>query len=204
MSAVVPSWADIRASWSAGWRALSRRSLEAYEAAVRSNPLVYADRVSAFVAALTAARQNLDAIAAKLPDPPSTEADRKAVADYRSMEQRYHALAAGFYADALPAGGPVMGVAPVVVVAGLAVGAAAVSWAIAAYEYAVNLREQTALADRELTARVEASRAGRSLAPSTLPAPPSPVAGAKGAGLWLLGGLAVAAGALTVPLLLRK
>ncbi|MCB9743934.1 MAG: hypothetical protein H6740_15145, partial [Alphaproteobacteria bacterium] len=41
-------------------------------------------------------------------------------------------------------------------------------------EYATNLREQTALAEKELAARVEASREGRLLQPSTLPAPPEP------------------------------
>jgi hypothetical protein len=86
----------------------------------------------------------------------------------------------------------------------VAIGVVAIAFAIVAYQYAVNLREQTALADRELTARIEASQAGRVLPPSTLPPPPSPVEDAKGVGMWLLGGLALAAGALTVPLLIRK
>lgn len=105
------------------------------------------------------------------------------------MELRYNQLAAGFYADSVPAaqagtGVPVVGVAPIVVVAGIAIGVVAIAWAIVAYEYAVNLREQTALADREFVARVEASQAGRVLPPSTLPPPPpSPADDAKGAGM---------------------
>jgi hypothetical protein len=210
VSTYVPSWADVKASWSAGWKALNDQAVATYDAAIRANPLAYADKVSGFASALADTRQHLDAIAARLPNPPVTEADRKAVADYQAMEKRYHELAAGFYADAVPADQagaavPVIGVAPIVVVAGVAIGVVAIAWAIVAYEYAVNLREQTALADRELTARIQASETGRVLPPSTLPPPPPPPSeGAKGVGLWLLGGLALAAGALTVPLLLRK
>jgi hypothetical protein len=127
------------------------------------------------------------------------------------MEARYHDLAAGFYGDATPAPSgatapaPSTGAAPaVLIIGGLAVGAVGVAWAVAAYQYAVNLREQTALAERELDARVEASREGRPLQASTLPPPPNPTDDAKGMGLWLLGGLAVVAGALTLPALLKK
>ena len=98
-----------------------------------------------------------------------------------------------------------MGAAPaVLVVGGLSVGAVGVAWSIAAYHYAVNLREQTALAERELDARIAAGREGRTLQTSTLPPPPSPASDARRAGLWLLGGLAVAAGALAIPLLLKR
>lgn len=210
MSAFVPTWSDVKASWSAGWKALSDQAVTTYDAAIRANPLAYSDKVTGFASALADTRRSLDAIAAKLPNPPVTEADQKAVADYQAMEKRYHELAAGFYADAVPADQagaavPVIGVAPLVVVAGVAIGVVAIAWAIVAFEYAVNLRDQTALADRELTARIQASEAGRVLPPSTLPPPPpSPAEAASGVGMWLLGGLALAAGALTVPLLLRK
>jgi hypothetical protein len=204
----VTTWADLRAGWSTGWRALSDQAVTSYDAAIRANPLAYAERLSGFTSALAESRRNLDAIRTKLPNPPTTDEERRLVADYQAMERRYADLAAGFYADSVPAdqaqGVPVVGVAPIVVVAGVAVGAVAVAWAVVAYEYAVNLREQTTLADRELTARIEASRQGRVLPPSTLPALPSPADDARSAGLWLLGGLAVAAGALTLPLLLRK
>lgn len=202
------SWGDLRAGWSSGWRGLSDRAVATYESAIRADPLAYAGRLTGFTSALAESRRNLDAIRTKLPNPPITESDRKIVADYQAMEGRYVDLAAGFYADSVPAdrapGVPVVGAAPLVVVAGVAVGVVAIAWAVVAYEYAVNLREQTTLADRELTARIEASQQGRVLAPSTLPAPPSPGDDAKGVGLWLLGGLAVAAGALTLPVLLRK
>lgn len=214
MSTYVPSWADIKAAWSAGWKALSEQATAAYGTAAQVDPTGTLAKVQAFLAALNDSRAALDRIAAKLPNPPVTEADRQAHANYQAMERRYHELAAGFYGDATPTpgqgagtppGSPAVGVAPaVLVVGGLAVGAVGVAWAIAAYQYAVNLREQTSLAERELDARVEASREGRPLQTSTLPPPPSPASDAKGAGLWLLGGLAVVAGALAIPVLLKR
>ena len=77
------------------------------------------------------------------------------------------------------------------------------AWAFAAHEYAVNLQQQTTLAERELDARVAAAQSGLVLPPSTLPAP-SPVDGARSVGLWLLGGLLLAAGVLVVPLLMER
>ena len=210
MSYAVPSWEDVKASWSSGWKALSDQAVATYSAAIQANPLAYAERVTGFTSALSESRQHLDAIAARLPNPPVTDADRKAVADYQAMEARYRDLAAGFYADATPAanaspGTPTVGVAPILIVAGVAIGIVAIAWAVVAYEYAANLRDQTALADRELTARVDASQTGRPLQSSTLPPPPpSPTEQASGVGLWLLGGLALAAGALTIPMLLNR
>ncbi len=211
MTTVVPTWADIKAAWSSSWKALSAQATAAYASAARLDPTGTLAKVQAFVQALTDSRAALDRIAAKLPNPPVTPADHAAVAQYQAMERRYHDLAAGFYGDATPAPGgatapvPSTGAAPaVLIIGGLAVGAVGVAWAVAAYQYAVNLREQTALAERELDARVEASREGRPLQASTLPPPPNPTDDAKGMGLWLLGGLAVVAGALTLPALLKK
>ena len=138
----------------------------------------------------------------KLPNPPVTAADQAAHAKYQALEKRYHDLAAGLYADAKPAQTEI-GVAPVVVgvvVGGVVIGVAGIAWSIAAYEYAVNLREQTALAERELDARVEASREGRTLQPSTVP--PQDTGG--GVGWLLVGGLALAAGAVAVPYFIKK
>ncbi len=211
MTTVVPTWADIKAAWSSSWKALSAQATAAYASAARLDPTGTLAKVQAFVQALIDSRAALDRIAAKLPNPPVTPADHAAVAQYQAMERRYHDLAAGFYGDATPAPGgatapvPSTGAAPaVLIIGGLAVGAVGVAWAVAAYQYAVNLREQTALAERELDARVEASREGRPLQASTLPPPPNPTDDAKGMGLWLLGGLAVVAGALTLPALLKK
>lgn len=205
------TWADIKAGWSDTWRALSEQATAAYGRAAELDPTGTLARVQGFVSALSDSRASLDRIRAKLPNPPVTEADRAAHANYAALERRYHDLAAGFYDDATPAqgqgmgqGGPSVGVAPVVlVVGGLAIGAVGVAWAIAAYQYAVNLREQTALAERELDARVAASHDGRPLQSSTLPPPPSPTGGGS-TGLWLLGGLALVTGAVALPVLLKR
>ena len=201
----VPSWEDVKAAWSAGWKALSDQAVAAYGAAIQSNPAAYIEKVTGFQAALTTSRETLDRIAAKLPNPPVTDADRAAWAKYQALDKRYHDLAAGFYADARPAE-PATGIAPavVVVVGVVAVGLVGTAWAVAAYEYAVNLQDQTSLAERELDARIVASQEGRTLQPSTLPPPPNPENTAKGIGWLLVGGLVLTAGAIAIPALMRK
>ena len=199
----MPTWTQIKAAWSAGWSALQSESMRLYEAAIRADPTGYLATVEAFLSELGQARSNLDAIKAKLPNPPVTPEDHALHAKHRALEARYHDLAAGFYADTRPATEGI-GVAPVLVVGGLVVGVAAIAWAVAAYEYTVNLREQTALADKELDARVEAGRQGRTLQPTTVPPQPDPVKQAQGVGWLLVGGLALAAGAIAVPIFLKK
>lgn len=206
---MIPTWTHIKSAWSSGWTALSDQATRLYGAAITGNPSAYATKVTAFQAELAVSRATLDRIKAKLPNPPNTDADRAMVANYTAMERRYHDLAAGLYADATPTGAgapgqPMVGVAPVLVVGGIALTVIGIAWAVAAYEYTVNLREQTSLAERELDARVAASRDGRVLQTSTLPPPPSPAADASNLGLWLLGGLAVVTGAIVLPTFLKK
>lgn len=205
MNAYVPSWADVKAAWSTGWRDLSARAAATYAAAVQADPTGTAARITGFTTALDETRSTLDRMGPRLPSPPVTEADRVLVSRYQDLERRWHELAAGLFADATPVAAPTVGVAPVLVVGGLAITAVGLAWAFAAYEYAANLKDQTALAERELDARVTAANTGRVLPPSTLPPSPlSPVDGARTAGLWLFGGLVIAAGALVVPLLLER
>ncbi|MCB9764966.1 MAG: hypothetical protein H6739_34655 [Alphaproteobacteria bacterium] len=177
------TWAQLKASWSEGWQALEATGRQLYAAA--TDPEAVKQTVRGFVADLEDVRDRLARMRQKAPD--ATWTRRIA-----SLSTRYHDLAAGLYAHATPITRPEVGVAPVLIVGGLAVGAVGVAWAMAAHEYAANLRDQTALAERELEARIAASREGRPLQPSTLPTPP-PKPG--GAGLLLLGGLALAAGA---------
>ena len=204
------SWTRVKAGWSDGWKALSDRATRAYASAAEVDPTGTLERVKAFLEALAASRASLDRMARKLPASPADEVERALVARHRALERRYLELAAGFYSDARPASaGTEVGVAPVVlVVGGLAVGVVGIAWAIAAYAYADNLREQTALAERELDARIEAGRQGRMLQPTTLPPQPNPVdaakSAAKGVGLLLVGGLVVTAGAVLLPALLKR
>jgi hypothetical protein len=199
------SWTQIRAAWSSGWRALSERAVREHQAAVTANPASYAQRVATFQAEMATSRATLNRLREKLAHPAATDVDRSR---YAALERRWHELAAGLYADATPTGAPgqpVVGVAPVVlVVGGIAVGVVGVSWAVAAWQYAVNLREQTALAERELDARVAASQDGRVLQPSTLPPPPPPPGSDSNLGLWVLGGLAVVTGVAVLPTFLKK
>lgn len=201
---MIPTWSDIKAAWSSGWQALSDQAVRLYASAIASNPAAYVDKVTAFQAELATSRATLDRIRTKLPNPAVTPEDRAIVATYEAMERRWHDLAAGLYADATPANTPAVGIAPILVVGGIALTVVGIAWAIAAYEYAVNLREQTGLAEKELDARVAASRDGRLLQPNTLPPPPPPLADASNMGLWLLGGLAVVTGVIVLPSFLKK
>ncbi len=195
------TWADVKAGWSSGWKALQESALDRWGSAIRRDPESFAPRVQATVDELAAARAHLDHMKPLLPKQIETAEDQVAVSGFSRMSARYYELAAGIYAEARPASTQV-GVAPVLVVAGVVLGVAAIAWAVAANQYAKNLREQTALADRELTARIDASREGRTLQPTTLPEPDKDQGGGLG---WLLvGSLAVAAGAVVVPVLWKK
>ncbi|MCB9765632.1 MAG: hypothetical protein H6739_38010 [Alphaproteobacteria bacterium] len=199
----MPTWTELKAGWTQGWQALEAQARQAYDAAIRATPSAFQDRVAAFVAVLHSARGDLDlsrALVAKLPPGPEQAGE---VQRLQRLEERYHTLAAGLYSDATVAHQPAMGVAPVLVVGGLAIGVAGTAWAVAAYEYAANLREQTALATEELSARVEASREGRPLQPSTLPAPPPPTPGG-GWAPYALGGAALLGAVLVLPHFLRS
>ncbi len=193
------TWAAIQSAWSSGWASLQQQASKLHGAAIRNDPSGYMAKVESFITELRATRASLDRSRSHLTQLP---ADDPAHARFASLEKRYGELAAGLYADAKPA--PDVGVAPAVVAAGLVVGAAGIAWSVAAYQYAVNLREQTALAEKELAARVEAQRQGRTLQPSTVPPQPDPVSQAKGLGWMLLGGLTLAAGVVAAPMLMKR
>jgi hypothetical protein len=194
----VNGWVAILGAWSQGWKELRARAATLYASAVQADPSGAAARISGFTQALGETRATLDRIRSRLPGLP----DPVLVARYQELERRWHDLAAGLFADARPVATPAVGVPPALVVGGLAITAVGLAWAFAAYEYALNLQEQTALAERELEARVAASQQGRVLPPSTLPV--APTVGAASVGLWLLGGLALTAGVLVVPLWLGR
>jgi len=204
----VADWTTIKAAWDKGWKALNDQAVRAYGAAIEADPTQFLAKIQEFITALDESRANLARFRARLPDKPRNDAERKLIAIHDALDKRYHDLAAGFYSDARPADQPSTGAVPVVVivVAGIALGVAAVAWAVAAHEYAVNLREQTALADKELAARVEASEHGRTLQPTTLPEPASEQAKKKAGsvGIFIVGGLVIASAAIAVPMLLKR
>jgi len=194
------SWDEVKANWSTGWRELQRSAIERWGSAIRRDPQSFAPKVQATVAELAAARAHLDHMKPLLPKQIKTAEDQRAMAGFSRMSARYYELAAGVYADAQPSAAEV-GIAPVLVVGGLVLGVAAIAWAVAAHEYAANLRAETALADRELSARIEASQQGRTLQPSTLPEPKK---NKDGVGWLLVGGLVLAAGAVAAPVLMKN
>lgn len=133
--------------------------------------------------------------------PQATEDDR---AQLEAQRQAYELLARPILDEVREVGPSLagetgspdkVGVAPVLVVGGLAVSALGVAACLVSYEWAVAGREQTRLAAQELGARVEAMRAGATLQDSTLPPPSSASAAPTGrAAGWVLGlGLVAAA-----------
>ena len=199
------AWAQVWASVEASWSALYQDALKAWGPEIQKDPGAFEPKVEAWMAELKASRANLDRIKALIPSPPVTGEDHANHQAYLAMETRYHELAAGFYGDTrMVEGPPVVGIVPVLIIAGLAIGVGGTAWAVAAYEYAVSLREQTGLAADELEARIAASKDGRQLPQSTLPgAVPEPMSPqTKSYIAFAL--LAVTAGAFTLPILLKR
>lgn len=179
------SWADIRAGWGSDWQRLERTAVKRWGKSIAVKPDRFVPTVESFVAMLVQVRTDLEAIATLRAQPGSPTG---AGASYLALQSRYNLLTAGLMADATSGE---VGVAPVVLVGGLAIGIVGVSWAVAAYQYAVNLRDQTQLYREDLAARVAAAQRGQTLPPSTLPPKPPPSSGMRW--LWGLGGLGLLA-----------
>ncbi len=180
------TWAEIRAGWGRDWQRLEAAAVKEWGKSVAADPDRFVPTVESFLAMLVQARADLEAIAGLKSRP---GAPVESGPSHLALQSRYNVLTAGLMADATPAD-PV-GAAPVVLVAGLAVGIVGVSWAVAAYQYAVNLRDQTQLYREELAARVAAAQRGQTLPPSTLPPQSSP--SSSMGWLWGLGGLGLLA-----------
>lgn len=172
-------WNAVKAQvWTAPWDRLQQAGLVAHADAILAHPGRFRAHVERFVETLRGVRGALDRLRRGGLDPVQLTA----------LDTRYAVLVAGLLAE--PGDDRVEG-APLLAVAGVTVGLLGIAWAVVAYQYAAHLREQTALAERELAARVQASEQGRTLQPSTLPAAPDARLG------WaLLGGLALGAAVL--------
>ena len=217
------SWTDIKARWSAGWKDLHRKAMDQFGEAIKRNPESFRPQAEATLADLAAARAYLHRIQARLPKIADATQRAKATKNFAVMNERYHVLAAGIYADAEQAKQAQQGhksevsgfFIPLLLIGGIVLGVAAIAWAIASREHAKTLRDQTALADHELTARVEASKEGRVLQETTLPEQPvsAPLLSATApggggtagkVGLALVGVLALAAAGLAIPMFLKR
>lgn len=224
----MPSWTEIKARWSAGWKELHRQAVHKFGPAIQRNPESFRPQVEATLGDLMAASTHLKRIQALLPRIQDDQARAQTAKVFAAMMQRYHVLAAGIYADAEQAKrqhkrdsaqpSEVSGyIVPLLIVGGIVLGIAAIAWALASREHAKNLRDQTALADHELTARVEASKEGRVLQETTLPEQPqsapllsatAPDVGGGGTGakvgLALVGVLALVAAGVALPMFLKR
>lgn len=189
------TWEELKTGFITNVQSTYNAVYSRIEDAVAAKPSSFEVKVRAFLTLLKECKANLERIAALLPSLPKNDAAKALIRRYQDMKALYDALVAGI---ALNATGELeLGVAPVVVVGTIALSAAGVAWAIAAYEYAAGLRDETALMATELEARVEAMKQGTTLQPSTLSPPTRPESPGKGApvglvivGLGVLGGAA--------------
>lgn len=169
------------------WSALleEARALFEDDASVAEDPEQHRDTVERYLGLLDEIRRNLAQIEVMLP---SRGADADALrTSFDAYVRRYNSLALGVARDsqaetpgALPR---TFGWAPVLVVAGVALGVSAVAWAVVAYEEALATRDETALMLADLRERAAASREGRTLQASTVN---TTGPGKKEASLWPL------------------
>ena len=163
------TWEELKLSFLTGIQASYDAVYARVEEAVAAKPSSFEAKVRAFLTLLRECKANLERIAAQLPSLPKNEAAKALIRRYQDMKALYDALVAGI---ALNATGELeLGTVPLVVVGTVALSAAGVAWAIAAYEYAAGLRDETALMATELEARVQAMKDGKTLPLSTLAAP---------------------------------
>lgn len=203
------TWDELMATFASRIAATYEATIGRLSAAIQATPAAFEAKVTAFFALLAECKANLDRIQARLPNPPRSQADVANVARYAEMKSLYDALVLGISQNAVQV--PQVGVAPAVVIVVGSVGltVAGVAWAVAAWEYAASLRDQTAFMAQELEARVQASQRGTQLQPTTATPPSAPAPGGGAAGnddkkggawVWLLGiGAAAAAAAFIVP-----
>lgn len=195
------TWEQLRAGWSAGWRTLYEQGRAKWTASVQADAERYRPQVEAFATNLATTRKSLDNGWAKIealtaaghPDA------AKLVPQWQALNARYQSLAAGFYAEVRPVDAPI-GAAPLVValvVLGFVVAIGGIIWALVAHEYNNNLTAETTLYERELDARIAASKEGRVLQATTVPPPPNNKGGVP---VWLVGiGLVTLLGVASVP-----
>lgn len=179
------TWEELKLSFLTGIQASYDAVYARVEEAVAAKPSSFEAKVRAFLTLLRECKVNLERIAAQLPALPKNDAAKALIRRYQDMKALYDALVAGI---ALNATGELeLGVVPVVVVGTVALSAAGVAWAIAAYEYAAGLRDETALMATELEARVQAMKDGKTLQTSTLTSTPAPQGNGAPLGLVLVG-----------------
>lgn len=206
------TWDDIMAAWASSWTALYNEALTTLGPALQADVTGYLGKIQESMASLLYSRATLDQIKQKVGQLGQEPADAELRERYEILEIRYHTVAAGIYTDAT-CGADRCAALPLVAIAGITLGVAACAWAVAAYEYFANLRDQTALLDHDLDARIWAMKNNKTLPAPNLAAapagqppgkPPDDEDPSSILGWLLLGGLALTAAALTLPALTKK
>ncbi len=197
------TWEQLKADFLARIQVLYESTYGRLSSAIAATPEAFRQRVTGYFDLLAQIRANLERIVARLPNPPQNHADAALIAKYAEFKAMYDALVAGVASNAVAVKTEI-GVAPaavVLVIGIIGLTVAGVAWAVASYEYAVSLRDQTDFMAKELDARVESMRSGAQL-PATTALPPSAPVGAPaspggmGSGwAWVFGGLALAGAA---------
>lgn len=203
------TWEEIKASWDQSWQALYDDAMRELAPLLQADVSSYLKRIEGAINALFYARGGLDRAQAKLGQLGDGPEDVVLRERYEILEHRYNIVAAGIYTDATRQQ-PQTGAVPLIAIAGLLLGVAACAWAVAAWEYFANLRDQTKLLNSDLDARVYAMKNNTTLPGSSLPQLPGtapdkrPEDETSMLGWLLLGGLALTAAALALPALAKK
>lgn len=203
------SWTDIMARMSAEWTASLRSSVAAWRSTIEAGPEQFRALLAEYVTNLALAWGNLAIVHGLLVENPNVPFRQKYEQTLEGLRDRYYLLSALVMHDtqtkAQAEAAPVQA-APVVIVLGTVVfGLTAIAAAAAYISHTRELRDWTQYLREDLTARVEASKEGRQLQPSTAPSsaderPKPPDSGIPWWG-WLIGAGAVGAVAwVTVPL----
>ena len=192
------NWARYRRDWPEQAKADLQRGLSQHRAAVLANPGAYRDDVNRFLKAVTDSHGRLTRLK------PHVDAGNVDRAKYEQCVRQYEILGAGLFSGAYEADEPSVAGPPVLlIIGGIGFIAAAIIWAVVAWQQARVLDHQTTVMETELEARIRMNAQGLELQPTTLTFPEdAPIVDASGMstgallGLGALGLLAGAGGLL--------
>jgi len=160
---------DYYETWKTGAGYLWREGMAQLSPLIQANPDAYTGQVTSFLYTLRGVESNLSRARVAVAKLPQSALDPKLADLYARCEAQYKLLGSDFYSDTRPApAGASLGFAPIMIVGLFFIGLTAATIGVAGYQYATNLREQTALAAKELEARVMLAQQGLSLPGSTL------------------------------------
>ena len=163
------TWEEVKASFSTNIESTYNKALTWLDQAMTHMPDDVKRRVAATLSALKATGAQLKRAQALLPARPKDKAEAELVVRYAEMKGLYDAILNGLGLNAvqleaeqeIEAG--FIPASVVLVIGALGLTAAGVAWAIANYEYARALRDQSTFLVKELEARQESMRTGKAL-----------------------------------------